>query len=90
MYHLRHPVAARRLGGRKAANVLQTKAQMLVTSNPGCVMQVASSVERGCGRIALAHTIEVIDASIRGLSVESLGVSPTSTPTSSTLQRGNR
>jgi glycolate oxidase iron-sulfur subunit len=80
IYNVLHHVAARQLGDRKAANVLQTKAQMLVTANPGCLMQVASSVERGGGRIALAHTIEVIDASIRGLSVESLGVSPTSTP----------
>ena len=41
-------------------------------------MQVASSVERAGGRIALAHTVEVLDASIRGSSVESLGVSATS------------
>jgi glycolate oxidase iron-sulfur subunit len=39
-------------------------------------MQVASSVERSGGRIALAHTVEVLDASIRGLGVESLGVPP--------------
>jgi glycolate oxidase iron-sulfur subunit len=80
IYNLLNPVAARELGDRKAANVLRTKAQILVTANPGCLMQVASSVERSGGRIALAHTIEVIDASIRGLSVERLGVTPTSIP----------
>jgi glycolate oxidase iron-sulfur subunit len=86
IYNLLNPVAARELGDRKAANVLRTKAQLLVTGNPGCLMQVASSVERSGDRIALAHTIEVLDASIRGLSVESLGVLPTSTtsPTSPT------
>jgi glycolate oxidase iron-sulfur subunit len=36
-------------------------------------MQVASSIERLGGQIALAHTVEVLDASIRGLPVESLG-----------------
>jgi glycolate oxidase iron-sulfur subunit len=41
---------------------------MLVTANPGCLMQVASSIERSGGRVALAHTVEVLDASIRGLS----------------------
>ena len=81
IYNILNPVAARELGDRKAANVLRTKAQVLVTANPGCLMQVASSVERTGERIALAHTVEVLDASIRGLSVESLGVSPTSTPT---------
>ena len=90
IYNVLNPVAARELGDRKAANVLRTKAKLLVTANPGCLMQVASSVERAGERIALAHTIEVLDASIRGLSVDSLGVSPTSTPTSSTLQRSNR
>jgi len=83
IYNILSPVAARELGDRKAANVLRTKAQLLVTANPGCLMQVASSVERAGGRIALAHTVEVLDASIRGLSIESLGVSPTSTPTGS-------
>ena len=81
IYNILSPVAARDLGDRKAANVMRTRAQLLVTANPGCLMQVASSVERAGGRIARAHTVEVLDASIRGLSVESLGVSPTSTPT---------
>lgn len=74
IYNVLNPVAARELGDRKAANVLRTRAQLLVTANPGCLMQVASSVERTDGRIALAHTVEVLDASIRGLPVESLGV----------------
>jgi glycolate oxidase iron-sulfur subunit len=80
IYNLLNPVAARELGDRKARNILRTNAQLLVTGNPGCLMQVASSVERAGGRIALAHTLEVLDASIRGLSVVSLGVSPTSPP----------
>ena len=80
IYNILNPVAASELGDRKAANVLQTKAQLLVTANPGCLMQVASSVERAGERIALAHTVEVLDASIRGLSVESFGVSPSAPP----------
>jgi len=78
IYNILNPAAARELGDRKAANVLRTKAQLLVTANPGCLMQVASSVERTGQKIALAHTVEVLDASIRGLPVESLGVSDTS------------
>jgi glycolate dehydrogenase iron-sulfur subunit len=78
IYNLLNPVAAGELGDRKAANVLRTEAELLVTANPGCLMQVASSVKRVGGRIALAHTIEVLDASIRGLSVERLGVPATS------------
>ena len=47
-----------------AANVLATGAQLLVTANPG---------RRTAARdIGLAHTVEVVDASMRGLPVDSL------------------
>jgi glycolate oxidase iron-sulfur subunit len=57
---------------RKAEDVLATGAQLLVTANPGCLMQVAASVQRLGGEIALAHTARVLDASIRGLPVSAL------------------
>ncbi len=76
IYNLTNPEPARQLGDRKAANVLSTEAQLLVTANPGCLMQVAASVDRAGGAIALAHTVEVLDASIRGLNVERLGFTP--------------
>ncbi len=66
IYNLLHPVAAGELGDRKARAVLDTGAGLLVTANPGCLMQVAASVSRMGGRIGLAHTVEVLDASLRG------------------------
>jgi len=75
IYNILNPVPARELGDRKAANVIATGAALLVTANPGCLMQVASSIERAGGHVALAHTVEVLDASIRGLPRTSLGVS---------------
>jgi glycolate oxidase iron-sulfur subunit len=80
IYNILNPLPARELGDRKAANVLKTKAEVLVTANPGCLMQVASSVERAGASIALAHTVEVLDASIRGLPVTSLGAPGQSAP----------
>jgi glycolate oxidase iron-sulfur subunit len=74
IYNIVKPQPARELGERKATTVLATGAQLLVTANPGCLMQVASSIARIGGDIALAHTIEVLDASIRGLPPASLGV----------------
>ena len=74
IYNILNPEPARELGDRKAGNVMATGAEMLVTANPGCLMQVASSIERAGGRMALAHTVEVLDASIRGLSPADLGV----------------
>jgi glycolate oxidase iron-sulfur subunit len=73
IYNLLHPEPARELGDRKARNVLATGAELLVTANPGCLMQVAASLQRLGGRIAMAHTVEVLDASLRGLPPERLG-----------------
>lgn len=73
VYNVLNPEPARELGDRKAAAVLATGAEVLVTANPGCLMQVASALDRAGGSITLAHTAEVLDASIRG---DSLSHSP--------------
>ena len=62
-----NPEPAAELGERKARDVLATGAELLVTANPGCLMQMAAAVRRaGRVAIALAHTAQVLDASIRG------------------------
>jgi glycolate oxidase iron-sulfur subunit len=75
VYNLIKPEPARELGDRKAANVVATGARLLITANPGCLMQVDSALRRQGRSIALAHTVEVLDASIRGLTIASIGVS---------------
>jgi glycolate oxidase iron-sulfur subunit len=67
IWNVLNPVPAAELGDRKARDVLATGAQLLVTANPGCLMQVAAAVRRQGGEIALAHTVKVLDASIRNL-----------------------
>ncbi len=74
IYNILNPEPARELGDRKARNILATEAQLLVTANPGCLMQVASAIKRTGTSIGLAHTIEVIDASISGRSTADLTV----------------
>jgi glycolate oxidase iron-sulfur subunit len=39
---------------------------MLVTANPGCLMQIAASARRLGAELRLAHIVNVLDASIRG------------------------
>jgi glycolate dehydrogenase iron-sulfur subunit len=73
IYNILQPETGRELGDRKARNVLKTEAPLLVTANPGCLMQVAASLRRLGEDIRLAHTVEVLDASIRGLSPEDVG-----------------
>jgi glycolate oxidase iron-sulfur subunit len=67
IYNVLNPEPARELGDRKAANVIATGATMVVTANPGCLMQLAGAFERTGTPFGLAHTVEILDASIRGV-----------------------
>jgi Malate synthase len=49
-----------------ATAVLATGAQLLVTADPGCWMQVADAARMG-ERMPVAHTVQVLDASIHGV-----------------------
>ncbi|ACY98812.1 MULTISPECIES: heterodisulfide reductase-related iron-sulfur binding cluster [Thermomonospora] len=67
IYNLLQPQAAAELGDRKAAGVAGTGAELLVAANPGCSMQIAAALRRRGKQIAVAHTAQVLDASLRGL-----------------------
>jgi glycolate oxidase iron-sulfur subunit len=67
------PEPAAELGERKANNILRTGAQVIVTSNPGCMLQIQSSLKRmGHDGIPMVHPVEVLDAALRGRPVETL------------------
>ena len=68
-YNIFQPQAARELGERKATGVGSTGAELLVSANPGCTMQIAAAMRRQGTPIRVAHTAEVLDASLRGVSL---------------------
>jgi Fe-S oxidoreductase len=72
VYNLLEPEAAGELGDRKARNVSATGADLLVAANPGCTLQITTALRRQGQEIAVAHTAEVLDASIRGIDKELL------------------
>jgi glycolate oxidase iron-sulfur subunit len=72
IYNMVEPEPATELGDRKAKNVLNTGARMIVTSNPGCMLQIQASLKRMGRSMPMAHPMEVLDASIRGEPVETL------------------
>jgi glycolate oxidase iron-sulfur subunit len=73
VYNLLHPEPARVLGDRKVDNVLCVQPQVLVSANPGCLLQIQAGLRRrGVPEIPTFHMIELLDASIRGLSAEML------------------
>jgi glycolate oxidase iron-sulfur subunit len=66
VYNLLQPGPAAELGDRKAAQVADTGAELLVSANPGCAMQISAAARRAGRRLPVAHLAEVLDASIRG------------------------
>ena len=66
IYNMIQPEPARELGDRKVRNLLETGAQAVATSNPGCLLQIVSGLERVGQSMPAVHPIELLDASIRG------------------------
>ena len=69
VYNLLEPDAASALRDRKVANVTQTGAEVLVSSNPGCLLQIASGLEAAGRPMQTRHLVEVLDASMRGTTI---------------------
>lgn len=66
IYNLVQPGAANALGDRKAQLIAPLKAEVVATGNPGCLLQLQSSLARLGSRTRVLHTIQLVDASIRG------------------------
>jgi glycolate oxidase iron-sulfur subunit len=67
IYNLVEPEPASQLGERKTQNVLATGADLVVAGNPGCLLQMKSSMKSLGNSLPVLHTIQVLDASIRGV-----------------------
>ena len=67
IYNMTEPEPAQELGDRKAQNVLKTGADALVTSNPGCLLQITNGLNRAGRPMPVMHFVELLDASIRGV-----------------------
>ena len=66
IYNLVMPEAAGELGERKAANVRSARPDIVVTANPGCLLQIGKHLGAD---LPLLHPVQVLDASIRGTAV---------------------
>jgi glycolate oxidase iron-sulfur subunit len=72
IYNLVEPQPAAELGERKARSILATGADAVVTSNPGCMLQIRSHLRRLGRPLPVLHPVEVLDASISGLAASDL------------------
>jgi glycolate oxidase iron-sulfur subunit len=69
IYNLVQPEAATELGDRKASHIAALEADIVVSANPGCLLQLQSALARTGRKLPVRHFIELLDASIRGVSL---------------------
>ena len=66
IYNLIAPEPAAELGARKAANLRATRPDLVVTANPGCLLQIRRHLGTGPESVPLMHPVQLLDMSIRG------------------------
>ncbi|MBV9273837.1 MAG: glycolate oxidase, partial [Verrucomicrobia bacterium] len=69
IYNLMQPEAAGELGNRKAAHLAAMDVDLVVSANPGCLLQLQSALGRAQRNLPVRHIVEVLDASMRGVEI---------------------
>jgi len=64
-YNLTEPEMSARLSQRKMSNILSTGAQVVVTANAGCLLQIAREARRQSQKLLVVHPIDLLDLSYR-------------------------
>jgi glycolate oxidase iron-sulfur subunit len=68
-YNLFQPASADEIGERKVAAVLRTRPSLLASANPGCTLHIQRLLKARGTSLRAAHPVEILDASIRGVSL---------------------
>lgn len=66
IYNVTQPEMAARLGERKLEHAAATGADIIVTANPGCHLQLESGLRRRGSQTRVRHIVEVLDEAYRG------------------------
>ncbi|MDQ2663892.1 MAG: (Fe-S)-binding protein [Candidatus Eremiobacteraeota bacterium] len=70
VYNLTQPAMSSRLQERKIRNALDACADIVVTANPGCAMQVTSGLRAAGSTLPVKHIVELLDDSYRAYAGE--------------------
>jgi glycolate oxidase iron-sulfur subunit len=70
IYNMLQPEVAEELGKQKTANLLNTGADLIASSNPGCSLQIKKYLLQENSQVSLFHPIELLDRSIQGIKLE--------------------
>ena len=66
IYNLTEPEMADRLLRRKIEHVLASGAEAIVTSNPGCILQIEKGLRDRGSPVRVLHLVEVLDQAYGG------------------------
>jgi glycolate oxidase iron-sulfur subunit len=65
IYNLTQPEMADRLLRRKVRHVVGTKAEAVVTANPGCILQIQAGLRAEGRDVPVLHLVEILDRASR-------------------------
>ncbi len=71
VYNLLQPEVADELGQQKVANLIAAGGELIASSNPGCSLQIKKHLRLQGKEMPLLHPMELLDYSIRGITVDS-------------------
>ncbi len=60
-YNLTEPEMAERLQKRKIDNILKTGARIVVTTNPGCLLQIRAGLQKAGAQVEALHIADFLD-----------------------------
>jgi glycolate oxidase iron-sulfur subunit len=66
IYNIIRKHMADELGDRKAGHILNTNADQVITANPGCAMQLRTSLQRNGSTMPVRHIVEILDEAYGG------------------------
>lgn len=64
IYNITHPPMSKALLERKMEDIASTGAQMAITANPGCMLQLQWSGRRNGHPLPVRHVVEILDQSL--------------------------
>jgi glycolate oxidase iron-sulfur subunit len=70
-YNLTEPAMAERLQARKVENILKSGADLVVTTNPGCLLQIRAGLQKaGAPQVRALHIADYLDAASAGVNAQ--------------------
>jgi glycolate oxidase iron-sulfur subunit len=63
IYNLVEPAVSETVLAPKLANIADTRAALVATGNPGCLMQIGAGLHQSGSRVRVVHPVDLLDAS---------------------------